>query len=390
MPVATERTGVGRDRALDGLRGVAVLLVYLFHYGGGLKSSHSIVRAFGYFTEAGWVGVVLFFALSGFLITGSLWDSLGERHLLLNFYMRRALRILPLYYVIILIALGAAVARGVRFNELFPIALYAGFLQNFPVLVNTALQSPSQLPMFHLWSLAVEEQFYLLWPAVVLFSRNRRAALTCSLWIVGASELFRILTHLPMLRPEFAATFDPSLLTHCGTLAMGAALALAIRGPHWRQWERQAWVWFVGGLAIYLAVSFYCRSFFLTAYPQFTIGLFGVGLASTAVIPLVMRPGRVHSILGSAPLRYLGRVSYGFYVLHIFIEPLIDRLGARAAHAGSGQNYQLARLLIGFVLTLLLASISYFALELPFLELKRRFPMRSPLPPPERTAQARI
>src|ERR1700691_6305962 len=86
-----------RDPALDGLRGLAVLMVFVFHYGGGLQSSHLALRMLGYVTQAGWTGVVLFFALSGFLITGSLWDSLGSRHLLRNFYVRRALRILPLY-----------------------------------------------------------------------------------------------------------------------------------------------------------------------------------------------------------------------------------------------------------------------------------------------------
>src|SRR6201996_77385 len=162
MPSARFRTATGRrDPALDGLRGVAILLVYIFHYGGGLRSPNTFVRALGYLTETGWTGVILFFALSGFLLTGSLWDSREERDVLRNFYTRRVLRIFPLYYLVVLIALVAAVARGNRLAELSPVLLYAGFLQNLPGLVTTALQPISPFPLFHLWSLAVEEQFYI-------------------------------------------------------------------------------------------------------------------------------------------------------------------------------------------------------------------------------------
>src|SRR5579875_2041758 len=239
MPQATARAATGRrDPALDGLRGVAILLVYIFHYGGGLRSSHPLLRGLGYFTESGWTGVILFFALSGFLITGSLWDSREERDVLRNFYTRRVLRIFPLYYAVVLIAIIASVSRGTRLAELRPVLLYAGFLQNLPGLVTTALLPVSPLPLFHLWSLAVEEQFYLLWPALLLFAGTRTRALKVTLWIVALSELFRILTHLPVVPPALSATLDPFLLTHAGALAMGAALALALRGPKWQMVER--------------------------------------------------------------------------------------------------------------------------------------------------------
>ena len=386
MPFASSRAAPGRrDPALDGLRGVAILLVYIFHYGGGLRSPHAAVRGLGYFAETGWTGVILFFALSGFLITGSLWDSREQPHALRNFYLRRVLRIFPLYYAIVLIALLAAVARGNRVGELGPVFLYAGFMQNLPGCVTKALQPVSPLPLFHLWSLAVEEQFYILWPALVLLSRVRSRALHISLWIVALSEVFRILTHLPIVPPQFAATQDPSLFTHAGTLALGAALALALRGPHWQMVERWAVTAFFTGIGLYLLASWRSSSFYLSAYPQFTVGLLGVGIASAAIIPIAMRTGRLRTILSSAPLRFMGRISYGFYVFHIFIEPLIDVLGQHAAHATSGGAYQLARFLIGFPVTVLLATLSFYLFEQPILSYKKRFPMHSPLPPPERT-----
>lgn len=386
MPFPSSRAGAAhRDPALDGLRGVAILLVYFFHYGGGLRSPHVLIRALGYATEAGWTGVILFFALSGFLITGSLWDSRTEDRVLVNFYGRRFLRIFPLYYATVFVALFASVARGTRFAELWPVLLYAGFLQNLPGLVTTANLPISPLPLYHLWSLAVEEQFYLLWPLLVLLSRKRSRALYLSLWIVVLSELFRILTHLPIVPPDFASTFDPFILTHAGTLALGAALALALRGPHWKWMERWASTAFGVGIAIYLLVSWRCQSFYLSAYPQFTIGLFGVGLASVATIPLVMRAGRARSILSWAPLRYLGRISYGFYIIHIFLEPMFDNIGAHLAHQVSGSAYQLARFLTAFPITVVLASLSFYFFEMPILAYKRRFPMHSPLPPESRT-----
>ena len=388
MPSALFRAASGRrDAALDGLRGVAILLVFIFHYGGGLRSANPAVRALGYLTETGWTGVILFFALSGFLITGSLWDSRDERDVLRNFYARRVLRIFPLYYAVVLIALVASVARGNRLAELSPVLLYAGFLQNLPGLVTTALQPVSPLPLFHLWSLAVEEQFYLLWPALVLFSGSRSRAFNLSLWIVALSEIFRILTHLPIVPAEFAATLDPFLLTHAGTLALGAALAFAMRGPQIEFVERWAATAFWSGLALYLLASWRSGTFYLALYPQFTIGLLGVGIASTAIIPLAMRTGYLRTILSSPPLRFLGRISYGFYVLHIFIEPMIDVLGGSVAHATSGARYQLARFVIAFPLTVLLATLSYYFFELPILRYKRRFPMRSPLPQTAATAQ---
>ena len=118
------------------------------------------------------------------------------------------------------------------------------------------------------------------------------------------------------------------------------------------------------------------------------MGLLGVGIASTAIIPIAMRTGRLRSILSSPPLRFLGRISYGFYVLHIFIEPIVDVLGEHLTHAAFGQKYQLARFVIAFPLTVALASLSYFFFEQPILAYKRRFPMRSPLPPAERTSAA--
>jgi peptidoglycan/LPS O-acetylase OafA/YrhL len=98
-----------------------------------------------------------------------------------------------------------------------------------------------------------------------------------------------------------------------------------------------------------------------------------------------MRAGPLRAVLSSLPLRFLGRISYGFYVIHIFIEPLVDLLSEHAVHATSGSWYQFARFIIAFPITAVLATLSFYLFEQPILARKRLFPMRSPLPPVSHT-----
>jgi peptidoglycan/LPS O-acetylase OafA/YrhL len=379
-----------RDPALDGLRGVAVLMVFVFHYGGGLQSRNLFVHGLGVVTEAGWAGVVLFFALSGFLITGSLWDSFAEPRWLRNFYARRALRILPLYYVVIFTCAVLAVAHGSSFVDIKPFWIFAFFLQDLPFLATRAIQTYSPLPLYHLWSLAVEEQFYLLWPVLLLTVRgNRRGALRLSLWVFAVCAVFRLaiygLPGLAFARQE--NLFDSFLLTHAGALALGAAIALALRSSKHshisgttRFVNRHATALFLSGLALFFVSSILCKSFYLTLPLQFMLGLPGVSLACAALIPIVLRPGLGRHIFSFAPLGWLGRISYGFYIFHILLQPIFDFLAARLTHTASGSYYQTVRLMVAFPITLIVAWLSFHLLEFPFLLRKRRYPMHQPLP----------
>jgi peptidoglycan/LPS O-acetylase OafA/YrhL len=380
-----------RDPALDGLRGLAILLVFIFHYGGGLHSGEPFIRLIGYTTEAGWIGVVLFFALSGFLITGSLWEAITQRHLLRNFYARRALRILPIYFAALIAAFVFSVARGATFAELKPLGIFFVFLQDMPYLQVHALQAPSLLPLYHLWTLAVEEQFYLIWPLVLLLAHSRRHAVRLSLWFAGLTELFLLSIYT---LPAFNAArhnhlFDVFLFTHTCALALGAAVSLALgsranttgRKPGSsrviRRWAKPA---FFIGLAIFLYSSYHGGSFYLTANFQFWLGLPGISIAAAATIPLVLRRGLPRTLFSFPPLGWLGRISYGFYIFHILLEPLYSHLGTVISHETSGDEYQFTRLLVAFFLTCLISWLSFHLFEMPFLSLKRFFPMEKPLP----------
>jgi len=149
--------------ALDGYRGMAVLMVFAYHFVGGSRTALLPVRAVGLLSRAMWMGVDLFFVLSGFLITGNLWDSRGSEHWYRNFYGRRALRTFPLYYLALTLVLIAAAVAGTFSEALHRIWSPALFLTNIPGVPSRVLDdSGSPLPVRHFWSLAVEEQFYLL------------------------------------------------------------------------------------------------------------------------------------------------------------------------------------------------------------------------------------
>ena len=145
--------------ALDGVRGLAVLMVFVYHYGGGARSSNPLLRTVGETVKLGWSGVTLFFVLSGFLITGILWRSREEERWWRTFYIRRILRIFPLYYFTLLIVF----VSGLVFHRVYllgtPLMVYAFYLQGLLTRMNLGAVFP--FTMGHYWSLAVEEHFYL-------------------------------------------------------------------------------------------------------------------------------------------------------------------------------------------------------------------------------------
>jgi peptidoglycan/LPS O-acetylase OafA/YrhL len=219
---------------LDGIRGIAILPVIVYHtvLHGGFDPTTKVDRAFVRLSLFGWCGVDLFFVLSGFLITGILYDTRGSVGYFKNFYTRRVLRIFPLYYGFLVLF----------FLVLFFLVLPFLLPQNdglcsvrkeqvwyWTYLVNIAIAYrgwPSDLIIAHFWSLAVEEQFYLFWPLVVfLFPRRTLMSLCCLM--IGGGLVLRIVVR--MLGYHVAA----SVLTVCrmDELAIGGLLALSARDP---------------------------------------------------------------------------------------------------------------------------------------------------------------
>src|SRR3954464_13470573 len=170
--------------ALDGLRGLAIILVLLFHFtpeGGGSTPIGHMMR---WVSQLGWCGVDLFFVLSGFLITGILFDARGSANYFKNFYMRRVLRIFPLYYgVLIVVFLVVPIFKTMTAQDLQLMQnqhwlwLYAA---NIPPAISNEWTLMNQwVRLSHFWSLAIEEHFYLLWPAVVYFFSRKTVMKIC-------------------------------------------------------------------------------------------------------------------------------------------------------------------------------------------------------------------
>ena len=364
--------------ALDGVRGLAVVVVFVFHYGGGTHSSVRAIQLFGFVNKGGWSGVVLFFVLSGFLITGILWDSYSDEAWWRKFFFRRSLRIFPLYYLSLLLVVLAAIPAGNASGVLAGIGIPALFLENMPYLDRISEALPSPLPIFHLWSIAVEEQFYLLWPWILYWcwhrasgaSGRRIAKLVCVAILLG-SLLFRVIVWLAYTRQP--PPYEHFLITQAGALAAGGWLALAWRGPEWQRIVRFAPAAALVGLAGFAVVGLATRKFETSSTLMMTAGLFAVTILFTAVLALSLEPGVVRNAFSIGLLRWLGNISYGVYVFHVLLLPVIGHLSARIAHGGPQMIVNVVQFFVAALLSLVAANISFKLFESQFLRLKKYF-----------------
>ncbi|MFZ4718081.1 MAG: acyltransferase family protein [Ilumatobacteraceae bacterium] len=345
------RPGLGHQPALDGVRALAVTLVVLFHLGVG-------------WMPGGYLGVSVFFTLSGFLITSLL---LGEadhdgRVDFARFYGRRARRLLPASLAVLL---AVVVARGLGEFELVP-GLRADLLGALLQVFNwvqiagsssyTALFGQSALftsPLEHYWSLAIEEQFYLLWPVclVGLWRWSTRRGRDVLGPVLALTALFAVLAPLigVWFGPDTAYWSTPSRLPE---LLVGAALAAWWRrGPQLH--PRMAWLAPVAAVAIVV-----CSATFPSgAGPAFTGWLAPFALVSAALVLGLQFDGPVRTALSVRPVVWLGKVSYGLYLVHWPVFVLLRQ------HGWDTRSWGGALLAVG--ITLAITAMSYRLLEQP-------------------------
>lgn len=342
----------GRIRQLDGVRGIAVLLV-LVHNTDLYPSLH-----LGFVARNGWMGVDLFFVLSGFLITGILWDSKREENYFRNFYVRRALRILPLYYsalvfMFVLVPLVVPSERASIFNaRSAPWWAYPLFLQNFLVRVPTNATGLLAVT----WSLAVEEQFYVIWPLVVR--------------VCGAVALRRLAVGILCLSPVLRIVLGShgvllysNPLCRLDGLMAGALLALLVRSHSFDGSRFVPRAWIVFGAAGALAV-------WSDQHPLRWIVFSFVAFAAAAFVFLALfsRQEWLRTILASRFLVFTGGISYGIYILEKIPLDVVEKV-----HLGA---FPLPVFLAATATTYLLALASWSFLEKPFLRLKRHWIVR--------------
>lgn len=361
---------------LDGLRGVAILLVLLLHFGQfghGLPAPTVwIDRLFMTVVRTGWTGVDLFFVLSGFLITGILYDTKGSPHYFRQFYARRILRIFPLYYGTLLVFLVLLPSLWPRHEVLRDLKADAWWYWSYLYNVKAARSgfTPTSA-LGHFWSLAVEEQFYLVWPTVVLFLGRRHLLAACAAGVVGA-----LLIRTGLLAAGYH--YAPDVLTpaRMDALAIGGFIAVIAREPAGLERLRR----WAGPIAAVVALPLAGLLAYDVARATIGYTLVAVFFGAVLVLVLTAAPGGMVGRVFSAPLlTVLGRYSYALYVFHfplLWFRPAVSVRSVPTVLGSQLPSYALW-LLMAIGATFLLALLSWQVVERPALRLKRFFPYES-------------
>ncbi len=371
----------GHVPALDGIRGLAVLMVLVFHFVGCVPPVGGVERAIVSVTKYGSFGVELFFVLSGFLITGILYEFCHKPHYFRNFYARRTLRIFPLYYGVLclffIVAPMIPPLRGPTLDYLLDRQAWAWL---YGVNVYIAIQGDWSFSYLeHFWSLAVEEHFYLFWPLLVFLVAGRpRTLMSLSLTLALCAVLARMIGLLAGLSWWTTYVLTPFRLDG---LALGAFLAVAARQPLGLKRLARALPYVLAAAGALIVVTQ------IFPGPIWSQGMPVTAPIRSAAIQLLlacillwalMAPERslTQHFFCSRTMVFLGTYSYGLYVYHhlIFYYMYTNRTDLTlAGWLGSHGLAVAVQATAGMAASLIVAYLSYELFEKRFLKLKRFF-----------------
>lgn len=377
--------------ALDGLRGIAILWV-LLHNGAldAVIGNDSIIAKIVTLTvNMGWLGVQLFFVLSGFLITYILIEAKKNqtKHLFRNFYLRRVLRIFPIYYLFLIFSFVIVVIFSVVpdwLQSAYDLKWWYFFY------INNWLLYAHDIGFSHLWSLAVEEQFYLIWPFLVVFTPSRFLPIACTV-IILSSVICRLVIHiyLPGIAESAVYILTPARLD---SLAIGALLAIMLTDKQKSRFiDGSVAIVFIISLIYMLTTLIIARSFSATEpgwqilNQTFAALLFVTAVYYAQSVETKNTKIKFYIKLLSLPwLRSVGRYSYTMYIIHFPVsrilhsyisEPLLKNLNE--INSQLGILVYIFDLVTLFAVTYILAWCSWQIIEKPVLNLKRYFPMKT-------------
>lgn len=356
---------------LDGVRGLAILLVLCYDCL-KLPNTNPIFTVIRKVTASGWMGVDLFFVLSGFLITGILLDTAGQRGYWKSFILRRSVRIFPLYYatllvVFVLIPLSSVglIPRELIHDQ----AWYWLYGQNW--LFTLRGDWPEARILNHFWSLAVEEQFYIVWPLVVAaLSRSNLKRLCVLLCVTALGLRFWLLTHGTSGVCTYVMT-----TTRMDSLCAGALVALAVRNPDWiNRWSRWMLPAFMATSILLVGTDVVWPVLESQSFAAYSLGHSLIALCfASLVATMFLLPAQhpLSRLFSLKPLLVLGKYSYAIYVFHRFVHAAVLKVNwSFAPESLQGIAIFMATLLG----SLAVAQVSWVLLEKPFLQLKKYFP----------------
>lgn len=348
-----------RIKILDGFRGLAILLVIGYHYFD--------------FLSFGWTGVDLFFVLSGFLITGKLVESLGSEHYFRTFYIKRILRIVPLYYIIlllffILIPVLLPSLVSVSFKELLQEQIY---YWTFMVNIYDAIHGwPANVILIHFWSLACEMQFYLLWPFIIYFFYNLGKGLMYILiFFCIAGLIFRIGGQIFL---PFNDIYRYVLLPcRIDAFSAGALLYLFLRKNEMAAHKTK--LLFTALMTLTIVIVLMITKQMAWHYKADLVRKYGFTLDAVFWASLIgfffsIDEHFMKRIFSGRLMTGLGKYSYGMYIFHWPVYIIISRL--YIFNAGSQDKTWLLAV-VAFVATCFCSLVSYHLLEKRFLKLKQ-------------------
>lgn len=379
-----------RNDSLDGLRGLAILLVIVFKFANDALTPQSGIaeRLLLYVPISGWSGVDLFFVLSGFLITGILLDAKHQtcRRYFQDFYIKRVFRILPLYYLLcfMFFVVMPLLSRG----EIRPLSTAAWYWLHLSNFFQAAGGSAGFLSVS--WSLAVEEQFYLVWPLVVWYLKPRTLARLCIAAIFAA---FATRCALAFSGVHAVAIYQ---LTPCriDCLAVGAWIAIGARTPEAKNLVRWAnWALLVSATGLFGVImpALVMTNDMLTGLTFHNPWVFTLGMTLNAVffgflLIRLLASGKetlMHRVFMNRILRDFGKYSYCMYLTHMLIinyfhlklQPMLEHhFGLRAA--------LFCGLIITCVSVYIIGALSWRFFEAPMIAMRERFIPKATRPAP--------